>query len=165
VCCISALVTLLESKRFGQDRFSFYHFRRHFSYGCVANGQGHHVATDLVRPQPRSRLRNSEEILRPPAAIARRREPQVNFGGMFGELSSQLCIFALSFILLYFLFREEGLIPYAPEIPILPEWFLSYNLTVERITGIYCAPSALESTSLVLTTGLDIFFTVCQFKV
>nr|CAB3242339.1 ER membrane protein complex subunit 1 [Phallusia mammillata] len=58
--------------------------------------------------------------------------------------------------------REEGIMPYSPEVPVPPELFLSYNLTLEQIDGIYCAPSALESTSLVFTTGLDLFFTRTQ---
>ena len=47
-----------------------------------------------------------------------------------------------------------------PEIPIPPELYLSYNQTIEKISSIYSVPSALESTSLILVTGLDIFFTV-----
>ena len=47
-----------------------------------------------------------------------------------------------------------------PEIPIPPELYLSYNRTIEKISSIYSVPSALESTSLILVTGLDIFFTV-----
>uniref|UniRef100_H2ZLW1 ER membrane protein complex subunit 1 n=1 Tax=Ciona savignyi TaxID=51511 RepID=H2ZLW1_CIOSA len=58
--------------------------------------------------------------------------------------------------------REEGLVQYMPEIPIPPELFLSYNLSIESIDGVYSAPAALESTSLVLTTGIDIFFTRTQ---
>ncbi|XP_076819491.1 ER membrane protein complex subunit 1-like [Clavelina lepadiformis] len=58
--------------------------------------------------------------------------------------------------------REEGLVQYMPEIPIPPELYLSYNLTVEGMERIYTAPAALESTSLVLATGLDLFFTRTQ---
>lgn len=46
-------------------------------------------------------------------------------------------------------FREENLIPYAPEMPIRTEWFINYNQTVSRVRGIYTAPSGLESTCLV----------------
>lgn len=46
-------------------------------------------------------------------------------------------------------FREENLIPYAPELPIRTEWFINYNQTVSRVKGIYTAPSGLESTCLV----------------
>ena len=47
-----------------------------------------------------------------------------------------------------------------PEIPIAPEVILSYNLTIESIKHIYTAPAALESTSVVFTTGIDLYFTV-----
>ncbi len=46
-------------------------------------------------------------------------------------------------------FREENLIPYAPEMPIREEWFVNYNQTVSRVRGIHTAPSGLESTCLV----------------
>ena len=49
-------------------------------------------------------------------------------------------------------FREENLIPYAPELPIRAEWFINYNQTVARVRGIYTAPSGLESTCLVRLT-------------
>ena len=52
--------------------------------------------------------------------------------------------------------------PYIPEVPVPPEFFLTYNLTIEKISAIYTVPAALESTSLILVTGLDIFFTVSQ---
>ncbi|CAK1541268.1 unnamed protein product [Leptosia nina] len=55
--------------------------------------------------------------------------------------------------------REEGLIPYAPELPLPAEASLNYNRTVQRVRAIYAAPSGLESTSLVLATGLDLFYT------
>lgn len=58
--------------------------------------------------------------------------------------------------------REEGLIPYVPLIQFHPSLFLNYNKTVHGITGIYSCSSALESTSIVLATGLDIFFTRTQ---
>jgi len=55
--------------------------------------------------------------------------------------------------------REEGLIPYLPELPIATEHIINYNLTVEGITSIYSSPAGLESTSLVFAYGLDMFFT------
>ncbi|CAJ0963357.1 unnamed protein product, partial [Mesorhabditis belari] len=56
--------------------------------------------------------------------------------------------------------REEGgFIPYMPEIPIATEEMLNYNQTVHHIQGIKTAPSGLESTSLVLAYGLDMFYT------
>jgi len=58
--------------------------------------------------------------------------------------------------------REEGLIPYQPQIPVVPEWMLSYNQTISNVHSVYTAPTALESTSLVFATGLDLFFTRTQ---
>jgi len=58
--------------------------------------------------------------------------------------------------------QEENLIPYIPEMPVPHELMLSYNLTVENMNAIYTAPAALESTSLVFVTGLDLFFTRTQ---
>lgn len=55
--------------------------------------------------------------------------------------------------------REENLIPYAPEMPIRPDWFINYNQTVSRLQGIFTAPSGLESTCLVVAYGLDIYQT------
>lgn len=55
--------------------------------------------------------------------------------------------------------REEGIIPYIPELVIQHENIVNYNQTVARISGIYTAPSGLESTCLVLVYGLDIFVT------
>ncbi|KAJ0177967.1 hypothetical protein K1T71_006840 [Dendrolimus kikuchii] len=55
--------------------------------------------------------------------------------------------------------REEGLVPYAPELPLPSEAVINYNRTLHRINSIYTAPSGLESTSLVLATGLDLFYT------
>nr|XP_049693308.1 ER membrane protein complex subunit 1 isoform X1 [Helicoverpa armigera] len=56
---------------------------------------------------------------------------------------------------------EEGVVlpAYAPELPLPGDARLNYNLTVARPERIYAAPSGLESTSLVLTTGLDLFYT------
>ncbi|ESP01145.1 hypothetical protein LOTGIDRAFT_238345, partial [Lottia gigantea] len=55
--------------------------------------------------------------------------------------------------------REEGVIPYIPEIPIHNEAILNYNKTLYRVDGIYTGPAGLESTSLIFTYGLDLFFT------
>ncbi|VDM45836.1 unnamed protein product, partial [Toxocara canis] len=53
---------------------------------------------------------------------------------------------------------EEMLIPYRPELPIAPEDFVNYNQTVYNIRAIKASPSGLESTSLMLAYGLDLFF-------
>lgn len=55
--------------------------------------------------------------------------------------------------------REEGLIPYIPELPIMSEGIINYNQSVTRVKGIATAPSALESTCLVFVHGLDLFYT------
>ncbi|XP_052754420.1 ER membrane protein complex subunit 1 [Galleria mellonella] len=54
---------------------------------------------------------------------------------------------------------EEGLAPYAPELPLAADAVLSYNRTLHRPRTLHAAPSGLESTSLVLAAGLDLFYT------
>ncbi|KAI6197011.1 ER membrane protein complex subunit 1 [Aphelenchoides besseyi] len=55
--------------------------------------------------------------------------------------------------------REEMVLPYMPEIPIASEDLINYNQTAMQINGIRTAPSGLESTSLMLAYGLDLFYT------
>uniref|UniRef100_A0A914W7A1 ER membrane protein complex subunit 1 n=1 Tax=Plectus sambesii TaxID=2011161 RepID=A0A914W7A1_9BILA len=55
--------------------------------------------------------------------------------------------------------REEGLIPYMPEIPVATENILNYNQTAVGVRAIKTSASGLESTSLMLAYGLDLFFT------
>lgn len=55
--------------------------------------------------------------------------------------------------------REEGLIPYLPELPIASESFINYNKSILAAKGISVVPSGLESTCLVFAYGLDAFFT------
>ncbi|XP_017480196.1 PREDICTED: ER membrane protein complex subunit 1 isoform X2 [Rhagoletis zephyria] len=55
--------------------------------------------------------------------------------------------------------REEGAIPYIPELPLPTENIINYNQTIARLSNIFTAPSGLESTCLVLATGLDMFVT------
>ncbi|KAF4519600.1 hypothetical protein B566_EDAN003767 [Ephemera danica] len=50
--------------------------------------------------------------------------------------------------------RDEGVIPYVPELPVPPDAIINYNQSVHRIRGIHTAPSGLESTCLVLAYGL-----------
>lgn len=50
--------------------------------------------------------------------------------------------------------KEEGVIPYMPEIPIPTETMINYNRTLHRTRGIVTSPSGLESTSLVFVYGL-----------
>lgn len=53
--------------------------------------------------------------------------------------------------------REEGTIPYIPELPLSSESVINYNQSIARIKGIYTAPSGLESTCLVVAHGLGTF--------
>lgn len=55
--------------------------------------------------------------------------------------------------------REEGVIPYMPELPMSSESIINYNQTVQRVKGIHTAPSGLESTCLIFVYGLDLFYT------
>ncbi|XP_032676304.1 ER membrane protein complex subunit 1 isoform X2 [Odontomachus brunneus] len=55
--------------------------------------------------------------------------------------------------------REEGVIPYMPEIPIHMDAIINYNQSVSRVLGIHTSPSGLESTCLVFVHGLDLFYT------
>ena len=50
--------------------------------------------------------------------------------------------------------REEGIPPYLPVVELKPVTFINYNQTVSRLSHIYTFPSGLESTCLVLATGL-----------
>ncbi|XP_076472635.1 ER membrane protein complex subunit 1-like [Babylonia areolata] len=54
---------------------------------------------------------------------------------------------------------EEGTIPYIPELPVSTENFINYNRSIFNVRGIHTAPAGLESTSLVLVYGTDIFYT------
>ncbi|XP_047343681.1 ER membrane protein complex subunit 1 isoform X1 [Vespa velutina] len=55
--------------------------------------------------------------------------------------------------------REEGVIPYMPEIPIHMDTIINYNQSIFRVLGIHTSPSGLESTCLVFVYGLDMFYT------
>lgn len=55
--------------------------------------------------------------------------------------------------------REEGLIPYMPELPIPSESMINYDQTLMAVRKITTSPAILESTSLVFAYGLDLFFT------
>lgn len=53
--------------------------------------------------------------------------------------------------------REEGVIPYMPELPVHMESIINYNQSVFRVSGIHTSPSGLESTCLVFVHGLGKF--------
>lgn len=54
--------------------------------------------------------------------------------------------------------REEGLLPYIPELPRPFEATINYNQSVFNIKSIHTGPSGLESTCVVLAYGLDLFY-------
>jgi len=60
-------------------------------------------------------------------------------------------------LLLLCMFREEGLVPYMPELPRPYDRIINYNQSVFNIRGIHTAPAGLESTSLVLCYGLGTY--------
>ena len=55
--------------------------------------------------------------------------------------------------------REEGLIPYHPVISLPLEMTINYNRSIASIRGSFAYPGGLESTVLLFTYGLDVFFT------
>ncbi|KAI1306009.1 ER membrane protein complex subunit 1 [Halotydeus destructor] len=55
--------------------------------------------------------------------------------------------------------KEEGLIPYIPELPVPSEGMINYNQSLMLVNSIDVGPAGLESTCLVFTYGLDIFYT------
>ncbi|KAJ2686184.1 hypothetical protein IWW39_003795 [Coemansia spiralis] len=55
--------------------------------------------------------------------------------------------------------QAEGLMPYMPSLPLDPKRVLSHGNVVFGIAHIKSAPTHLESTSLVASYGLDLFFT------
>ncbi|KAJ3038483.1 hypothetical protein HDV00_000580 [Rhizophlyctis rosea] len=55
--------------------------------------------------------------------------------------------------------KEEGLFPYKAGLDFNPKEVASYNIPTKNIAKIISHPTNLESTSLVLAYGLDIFFT------
>jgi len=58
--------------------------------------------------------------------------------------------------------KEEALPPYAPLVPLKPTDVLTHYNPVGQVAGIISSPTALESTSLVLAYGLDLFFVPVQ---
>ncbi|KAF5726190.1 ER membrane protein complex subunit 1 [Tripterygium wilfordii] len=55
--------------------------------------------------------------------------------------------------------KEEGLIPLADSLPIIPQSYVTHSLRVENLRGIVTVPAKLESTTLVFAYGVDLFFT------
>lgn len=56
--------------------------------------------------------------------------------------------------------QEAGVMQYHPVLPLIPTQMLSYNRTIAGLHSIKAVPAGgLESTSLVLAYGIDLFFT------
>ncbi|XP_074276504.1 uncharacterized protein LOC141600222 [Silene latifolia] len=55
--------------------------------------------------------------------------------------------------------KEEGIIPLTDSLPINPEFYVTHALKVEGLRGIVSIPAKLESTTLVFSYGIDLFFT------
>ncbi|KAG1330419.1 ER membrane protein complex subunit 1 [Cocos nucifera] len=55
--------------------------------------------------------------------------------------------------------KEEGIIPLTDSLPIIPQAYVTHALQVEGLRGIVTIPAKLESTTLVFSYGVDIFFT------
>jgi len=60
--------------------------------------------------------------------------------------------------------KEEGAIPYIPELPMPSESMINYNKSLMRVDGIYTTPSSLESTCLVFVYGLGNFIVVIVLR-
>lgn len=58
--------------------------------------------------------------------------------------------------------KEEPVPPYAPVMPLKPTDVLTYYNPIRQVTGIISSPTSLESTSLIFSYGLDLFFTPVQ---
>ena len=54
--------------------------------------------------------------------------------------------------------REEGLVPYAEALPLLPGAYVTAFARVSRLACVRSAPATLESASHVLASGLDVFY-------
>ncbi|XAR70870.1 hypothetical protein NMG60_11027904 [Bertholletia excelsa] len=55
--------------------------------------------------------------------------------------------------------KEEGIIPLTDSLPIIPQSYVTHALKVEGLRGIVTVPAKLESTTLVFSYGVDLFFT------
>ncbi|CAL9160680.1 uncharacterized protein LOC135634952 [Musa acuminata AAA Group] len=55
--------------------------------------------------------------------------------------------------------KEEGIIPLTDSLPIVPQSYVTHALQVEGLRGIVTTPAKLESTTLVFSYGVDLFFT------
>jgi hypothetical protein len=58
--------------------------------------------------------------------------------------------------------KEEPVPPYAPTLPFRPTDVLTYYNPMTQVHGIISSPTGLESTALIFSYGLDLFFTPVQ---
>jgi hypothetical protein len=58
--------------------------------------------------------------------------------------------------------KDEPLFPYQPVMPLKPTDVLTHFNSMARVSGIVSSPTALESTSIVFSYGLDLFFIPVQ---
>ena len=54
--------------------------------------------------------------------------------------------------------KKEMLVQYHPHLPNMPQQVISYNRTISNLQGIVSSNTKLESTSMVLAYGVDLFF-------
>jgi hypothetical protein len=54
--------------------------------------------------------------------------------------------------------KDRGILPYMPILPYNPRQYVSYSRTVQNLSGIVTYPTLLESTSVMLAYGTDLFF-------
>eukprot|EP00951_Prasinocladus_malaysianus_P003940 scaffold27883_cov33-Prasinocladus_malaysianus.AAC.1 len=55
--------------------------------------------------------------------------------------------------------KEERLIPYKADLGIHPPFFATYDKMVQDVRGAQTFPTNLESTTLMLAYGMDVFYT------
>ncbi|KAJ8486416.1 hypothetical protein OPV22_018901 [Ensete ventricosum] len=55
--------------------------------------------------------------------------------------------------------KEEGIIPLTDSLPIVPQSYITHSLQVEGLRSMVTIPAKLESTTLVFSYGVDLFFT------
>lgn len=54
--------------------------------------------------------------------------------------------------------KKEQLVQYHPHLPNMPQQIISYNRTISNLQGIVSSDTKLESTTMVLAYGVDLFF-------
>ncbi|XP_063686134.1 ER membrane protein complex subunit 1-like [Bolinopsis microptera] len=54
--------------------------------------------------------------------------------------------------------RQEQLVPYTPQLALAPMSYVTYNKTLQDITGMVTGVTGLESTSLLFAYGTDLYF-------